>query len=158
MTLKEVVEQPGISCSCWEASIEPEAVDAFLLETRRKNPRAIIQVIGVGKSPNARMLEMVAAQTLMGVRLGASLAEKPELDLLLRLAGTRQIGEAFKKIGYKGKGRKLFLVAASELEDGTSRLRAELEKDSRFTAVKRKELGPGDLEKVEKAALLAVRL
>jgi tRNA threonylcarbamoyladenosine modification (KEOPS) complex Cgi121 subunit len=156
--VKDALELPAVSCSCWEAEMDSAEVDALLAEKRRKHPKAIIQVVGAARAPNARMVEMMAAQTLMAVKSGAKLAERPELDLLLRLAGTRQIGEAFRRMGYKAKGKRLFLVAASERDAGISRLRAEIAKDRRFTPVEGDKLAPGDLEKVEAAALLAVRL
>jgi len=156
--MKDAIEQPAIGCSCWEAKMKPEEVDQLLAEKRSEHPNAIIQVIGTRSAPNARMVEMVAAQTLMAVKSGAKLAERPELDLLLRLAGTRQIGEAIRRVGYKAKGKRLFLVAASETDGGLSRLRKEIAKDRRFVVVRGKELASGDLEKVEAAALLAIRL
>jgi len=102
---------------------------------------------------------MVAAQTLTAVKAKATLAERPELDLLLRLAGTRQIGEAFERIGYKSKRRSLFLVAASEGSKSALLLVGKaLGKDGRFVEVPTCEPAKEDLEMVERAALLAVRL
>jgi len=102
---------------------------------------------------------MIAAQTLTAARSGATLAERPELDLLLRLAGTRQIGEAFRRIGYKTKGKRLFVVAASEGSRAPMlRVGRAIAKDGRFSEVPKKQPARGDLELVERAALLAVRL
>jgi len=104
------------------------------------------------------MLEMIAAQTLRAARTGNSLVEKPEIDLLLRLAGTKQIGEAFKRIGYGSKKKGLFVIAASEgrLND----LRLLETKLSKFKAqqLPRRDLDEHELRSVERAALLASSL
>jgi len=102
---------------------------------------------------------MIAAQTLSAAKSGSTLAERPELDLLLRLAGTRQIGEAFLRVGYRSNGKRIFMVAASKGGGAAlRRLGKELAKDKRFDEIPRKKLTKGDLECVEVAALLAVRL
>ncbi len=109
--------------------------------------------------PNTGAVEMIAAQTLTAARSGATLAERPELDLLLRLAGTRQIGEAFRRVGYKSKGVRLFLVAASEgSRTPLLRVSRRLAKDTRFSEVPDRRPAEGDLDQVERAALLSVRL
>ncbi len=146
-------------CACWEVDLPPAEVEGLLSEMRRKSPKIILQVVGADRPPNPSAVEMIAAQTLTAVRSGSTLAERPELDLLLRLAGTRQIGEAFRRLGYKSGGRRFFMVAARE-GDGAAlvRLSKRLTKDSRFREVARKKLGKADLEQVERAALLAARL
>ena len=116
-----------------------------------------VTCIGAARAPNPSAVEMIAAQTLMAARSGFTLAERPELDLLLRLAGTRQIGEAFQRVGYKSNGKRFFLVAASD-EVALARLGKRLAADRRFAEVERKQLAEGDLEQVERAALLASRL
>jgi tRNA threonylcarbamoyladenosine modification (KEOPS) complex Cgi121 subunit len=95
---------------------------------------------------------MVAAQTLAAVASGTTLAKKPELDLLLRLAGTRQIGEAIERCGYKSAKGRLFLVAASEEEASLERVEG-LDPD-RFPRVAERSLSSDDLRFVERAALL----
>ena len=136
-----------------------EEAEVVLAKLRKENPEAIIQVFGAGTIPNAAAVEMVAAQTLTAAKSGSTLAERPELDLLLRLAGTRQIGEAFKRLGYKSDRKKLFVVAAS-MGDGApmTRLKKAMSKDRRFIEVEKKKLGKLDLQMVERAALLAARL
>jgi tRNA threonylcarbamoyladenosine modification (KEOPS) complex Cgi121 subunit len=113
----------------------------------------IFQIFASRRTPNPAAVKMLAAQTLAAADSGATLAKKPELDLLLRLAGTRQIGEAIERCGYKsGKGR-LFLVAASEEDVTTSRVSAL--DPQKFRRVKDRALSKGDLEFVERAALLS---
>jgi tRNA threonylcarbamoyladenosine modification (KEOPS) complex Cgi121 subunit len=101
---------------------------------------------------------MIAAQTLTAAKSGATLAEKPELDLLLRLAGTRQIGEAFRRVGYRSSGKRMFMVAAAGKGQRLKRLGDEMAKAKGFKEVKKRALAKADLEKVEVAALLSVRL
>ncbi len=154
-----VPRESSLHCECWEVKVEPEEVEGMLADMRKESPKAIIQVFGASRAPNAGAVEMIAAQTLAAVKSSSTLAERPELDLLLRLAGTRQIGEAFRRVGYKSVGKRLYMVAASE---GTGvalkRLRMRASRDRRFSLVAKKAPGKGDLEVVERAALLAARL
>jgi tRNA threonylcarbamoyladenosine modification (KEOPS) complex Cgi121 subunit len=144
---------------CWRVEVDPGEVEGVLAKLRKQNPSAIIQVFGAGIVPNAAAVEMIAAQTLTAAKSGSTLAERPELDLLLRLAGTRQIGEAFKRVGYKSGGKGLFMVAATLGRGGAmKRLTTALSTDRRFMEVAKKKLGKPDLQMVERAALLAARL
>jgi tRNA threonylcarbamoyladenosine modification (KEOPS) complex Cgi121 subunit len=149
----------GVHVACWEVGVQSDEVEDLLARTRKGSPGVIIQVIGGTRQPNPAAVEMIAAQTLEAARSGSTLAERPELDLLLRLAGSRQIGEAFRRVGYKSNDRRFFMVAASA-GSGASllRLSKRLAKDKRFTAVPKKAIGAGDLDEVERAALLAARL
>ncbi len=151
--------ESSFHCMCWEVHVRPGEVEGLLAKARTQGPKVIIQVFSASRSPNAGAVEMIAAQTLTAAESGSTLAERPELDLLLRLAGTRQIGEAFQRVGYKASGKRFFMVAAAE-GDGAAlrRLSKALARDSRFAEVERKKLAKGDLEQVERAALLSARL
>ena len=146
-------------CECWEVAVDPDELESLIARLREESPKAIIQVFGASRAPNVGTVEMIAAQTLMAAKSGSTLAERPELDLLLRLAGTRQIGEAFRRVGYKSNGKRLYMVAASEGTGASLKnLRKRASHDRRFALVARKPPGKGDLELVERAALLAARL
>jgi tRNA threonylcarbamoyladenosine modification (KEOPS) complex Cgi121 subunit len=141
--------------------VDPDDLESLLAGLRKESPKAIIQAFSAGRPPNAGAVHMIAAQTLTASKSGSTLAERPELDLLLRLAGTRQIGEAFRRLGYKsgGSGKRLFLVAASEGNGrALNRLIKRASHDRRFAPVAMKAPGEGDLELVERAALLAAKL
>jgi hypothetical protein len=96
-----VSSSDAIECACWEVDVRPKEVERLLSGLRADSRGVIIQVFRMGSPPNPRAVEMIGAQTLAAAKTGSTLAERPELDLLLRLAGTRQIGDAFKRIGYK---------------------------------------------------------
>jgi len=160
MTRVATVPREGsFHCVCWEIGAQPDELDALLARTRKRSPGVVVQIFRAGRAPNPTALQMIAAQTLTAARSGSTLAERPELDLLLRLAGTRQIGEAFLRVGYRSKGKRAFLVASTE-GDGwaLSRLGSQLAKDGGFSEVPRRKLAKGDVDRVEAAALLAVRL
>jgi tRNA threonylcarbamoyladenosine modification (KEOPS) complex Cgi121 subunit len=145
--------------ACWEVGAKPREMEALLAETRGKSPGVIVQVVGADNAPNPKAIRLIAAQTLTASKSGATLAEKPELDLLLRLAGTRQIGEAFARVGYKSSAKRYFMVAACEGGGGALRsLRKRLAEDGRFREVPLKEMGSEDLDMVERAALLSAGL
>jgi hypothetical protein len=178
---KEAEGGGRVRCGCWEIDMRPTEVEDMLSRMRAENRGVLIQVFRMGRPPNCAAVEMIVTQTLAVAGTPSTLAEKPELDLLLRLAGTRQIGDAFKRIGYKGgmeegddgeegitaatggsgsgKGKapkKLFMVAASaQGEDAFNLLLQRIAGDRRFKPVRKKPLEKADLETVERAALLA---
>ena len=152
-------DERSFHAACWEVRVPQEEVEGILATIRKENPGVIVQVIGAARAPNPGVIEMIAAQTLMAAESGCTLAERPELDLLLRLAGTRQIGEAFQRLGYKSNGKRFFMVAASEgSRPSMARMSKRLAADKRFTEVAKRQLAEGDLDQVERAALLAARL
>jgi hypothetical protein len=168
-----------VRCGCWEIDMRPTEIEGELSRMRTENASVLIQVFRMGRPPNCAAVEMIVTQTLAVAGTPSTLAEKPELDLLLRLAGTRQIGDAFKRIGYKGgmeegddgeeattspttgggegkAPKKLFMVAASgQGEDAFDLLLQRIAGDRRFKPVPKKPLEKADLETVERAALLA---
>jgi tRNA threonylcarbamoyladenosine modification (KEOPS) complex Cgi121 subunit len=153
-----MARETTLSCECWEVDVDPAEIERLLQGARKESPEAIIQAFSASRTPNGAAVEMIAAQTLTAARSGSTLAERPELDLLLRLAGTRQIGEAFKRVGYKSSGKRLFMVAASVAGEGLKSMRTRASGDRRFALVAKRRLGKVDLDLVERAALLAARL
>ncbi|MDA4123432.1 MAG: KEOPS complex subunit Cgi121 [Thaumarchaeota archaeon] len=135
-----------------------DSPEAELARLRSENPEAIIQLARFARAPNVRAIEMIAAQTLRARETDALVAERPEVDLLLRLAGTSQISEAIGRAGYKAGG-KLYLVAAGT-EAAISRLRRSLRatgKGTVYAILPTEDLDESGREMVEAAALLGTR-
>lgn len=145
-----------VDTGCWEASLGEGPTEAALARVREENPGVIVQFFKADEAPNPAAIELLAAQTLAASRSGATLAQRPELDLLLRLAGTRQIGEAFERAGYRSKKKRIFLVAASEGAGSLRQTKARVAKDARFSEIPKRELSGVDLALVERGALLSV--
>jgi tRNA threonylcarbamoyladenosine modification (KEOPS) complex Cgi121 subunit len=124
---------------------------AFLSARRRENARLVIQGFSKWVTTNESFVEMVAAQTLHAIKTGNLLAGKPEIDLLLRVAGTTQIATAISKIGAK-KG-EAFVVAFA----GPRQLLSELKEGAGWTRLPRNELTEAELGRIERAALLNAR-
>lgn len=158
--MKSSVPREGkFDCVCWEIRVPQDQLDSLLAKTRERSPGVVVQIFRTSRSPNPAALQMIAAQTLTAMQSGSTLAEKPELDFLLRLAGTRQIGEAFRRVGYKSDGKRTFLVAASAGNGAAlGRLGKGLAKVKGARQIPGRKLTQGDLDQVEVAALLAVRL
>jgi hypothetical protein len=138
-----------------------EEAASELKRLRSLHPRLAIQLVALSEVPGNRAVEMIGQQTLRASASGALLASRPEVDLLLRLAGTTQISEAIERSGYGAvgggeEGRKLMLVAA-----GAPRAVAGLERalaaDPRYRRLEGTEIGPRGLAMVETAALLGTR-
>ena len=110
------------------------------------NPGSIVQVVKLGATNNELLVEMLAAQTLQAESSGSLLAKKPEIDFLLRVAGTTQISKAIRALGVKAGAPFVLVVASRSALRGTRPMkRSELP---------RRELTAAELWKIEKAALL----
>jgi len=130
---------------------------AFLLpggaspeESKRRladaNPGSVVQAAKARMAQNERFVELLAAQTLRAESTGSLLANRQEMDLLLRLAGTTQISSAIRDAG-ASQGERFVLVVAG-------RRRARLPSGLGGKELQRRELTDSELEKVERAALL----
>ncbi|HYC27045.1 MAG TPA: KEOPS complex subunit Cgi121 [Nitrososphaerales archaeon] len=130
------------------ATMCPSTIDPVRAkeEARLGYPGTIVQVLGAGSPTNAKALEMLAAQTLEAAKSGELLANKPEVDFLLRVAGSTQIARALKTSGAV-KGSPFILVSFS-----TSRRPVHL----LGTPLTGTDLSDDDFALIEAAALLGV--
>ena len=106
----------------------------------------VVQTASEHAASNAFFVEMLAAQTLRARASGSLLAKSPEMDLLLRLAGTTQISKAIAEAGSVA-GKPFLLILAGEGGRAPG-------------AVLGKELPHGplteqELQRIERAALLS---
>ena len=114
-----------------------------------KFPGSIVQAVRADAATNGFFVEMIAAQTLRANGTQNLLARRPEVDLLLRLAGTNQISKAIEQMGAK-KGKPFLLVIAG----ADSRLAGLSAKELGGSELRRRELSSDELDRVEQAALL----
>jgi tRNA threonylcarbamoyladenosine modification (KEOPS) complex Cgi121 subunit len=110
------------------------------------NPGSMVQAAKGGLVGNEVFIELLAAQTLQAESSGGLLANKPEIDFLLRLAGTTQISRAIRDAGARS-GDQFVLVVA-----GRSTIRRPSGIDGK--ELPRLELTASELGRIEKAALL----
>lgn len=139
-----------------EADLDASEAEKELLRLRSSYPELIIQVVKMKRPLGARAVRMIAMQTLRARKSGALLADRPEVDLLLRLAGTDQITMALKTHGYKAAGTKLLAAAGPQGE--VDRLRKQLSGNGRYTVREEDEADEEGLAAVETAALLGTRV
>jgi tRNA threonylcarbamoyladenosine modification (KEOPS) complex Cgi121 subunit len=116
----------------------------------KANAGALIQTFDMAAASNGFFVQMIAAQTLRAALSGGLLAKKPEMDFLLRLAGTSQISEAISRVGTK-RGEPFGLVVAAASPGITDK------PPLRCRALPRLALTEAELGRVEKAALLGAR-
>ncbi|MBI3841083.1 MAG: hypothetical protein HY297_03895 [Thaumarchaeota archaeon] len=115
---------------------------------RAGSPRALVQTVSPAVATSSTLVEMLTAQTILASSTGNLLAQKREMDLLLRFAGTTQINKAIELAG-ASKGEPFVLVVAGPIAPSLAK---KLSAES-------SPLPPGDLSekellKVERAALL----
>ncbi len=124
-------------------AMDPDEAKAALA---RGNPGSVTQAVRAGSAENEALVEMIAAQTLQAKSSGGLLAKKPEIDLLLRLAGTTQISKAIREQGAK-KGEAFLAIVAGEALVGPP-------PGFGGDELPRRPLSPSELARVEEAALL----
>jgi tRNA threonylcarbamoyladenosine modification (KEOPS) complex Cgi121 subunit len=137
-------------------SLQPSAAESLLSVLRKKFPKLTVQLVTLDRETNARLLEFIGHQTINALAKKSLLADKPEVDLLLRLASTTQIGTALKRVGYGKSGNKV-LVAIGERSHLLRLRRYCMKHLPRPTPMRKSPLSARDLEKVELAALLSAR-
>jgi tRNA threonylcarbamoyladenosine modification (KEOPS) complex Cgi121 subunit len=153
--LERVIAAAALAARAPAGSGPSQATDAELLSLRSRHPALIIQLVTLKELPGNRTVAMIGQQTLRAAKTGALLAAKPEVDLLLRLAGTTQITVAIREAGYGARGEKL-LVAAGPADD-VEVLERELALDRRYQVLRGEEIDADGLAMVERAALLGTR-
>jgi tRNA threonylcarbamoyladenosine modification (KEOPS) complex Cgi121 subunit len=118
---------------------------------RDSSPGCVIQLLEDKVVSNSKLGLMIALQTHHAAARGTLLADKAEVDLMLRLSQTTQIAEALEKSGYK-PGHKSLLIAI-----GPSRQMSKIKRKVRRTGtiVPSKDLTRDELAKVERSALLS---
>lgn len=126
--------------------LTPETAKRALM---RDNPGSVVQATRREAAKNGFFVEMIAAQTFQARRSGTLLAKKPEIDLLLRLAGTTQIAAAIEEVGAKDGGSFLAIVASS--------YRTKRPPEFAEPALPRHPLSHEELDRIERAALLRSR-
>jgi tRNA threonylcarbamoyladenosine modification (KEOPS) complex Cgi121 subunit len=122
--------------------------DEAKLEFGSSNPSSIVQTGRAKSAANEFFVEMLAAQTLRAGSAGSLLAKKPEIDFLLRLAGTTQISKAIKQCGSR-KGEPFLLVVAGPKKINFPR-------SAKAKELPRGKLTKKELDRIEEAALLSV--
>jgi len=128
--------------SCGEDT-RPEDIKARLAAA---NPGSVVQTVGAGVIRNAVLAEMLAAQTFQAASSDRLLAKRPEVDLLLRLAGTTQISKAIKEGGARVGEPFLLVVAGRSLVRGIPALKGK--------ELPRSKLTETEHARIERAALL----
>ena len=113
------------------------------------NPGALVQAVSRDSARNENLLEMLAAQTFEAEASGSMLAKKPEIDFLLRVAGSTQISRAIAAKGAK-EGEPFLLVAAGKSE-------VEVLPELQGLELTRRSLSGAELAAVEHGALLSAR-
>jgi len=110
------------------------------------NPGSLVQAVKGGRVKNELLVELLAAQTFRAEASGSMLARKPEIDLLLRVAGTTQISRAIRGYGVvAGEGFLAINAGRNELRVPDGFGKAELP---------RRTLTAPELLMVERGALL----
>ncbi|QQG49165.1 MAG: hypothetical protein HY247_02310 [archaeon] len=106
----------------------------------------ILQALSLASAQNLGFVRMIAAQTVKARARGILLARKPEVDLLLRFAGTTQIKEAIRVAGAAtGKPFLLVVIGQAGALKGAGSIGKELPN---------RPLTKEELLRVERAALL----
>lgn len=94
----------------------PPAAEKLRLDLTSRYPGWLVQTLSAGSASNGALIEMIAAQTVYSMAAGALIAKRPEVDMLMRFAGTDQIAEALAKVGATGGDPYVLVVAHAGLE------------------------------------------
>lgn len=101
----------GSSIICF--LVQPQKNLLEVIDRIRKESGAIVQICSAECILSGRHIELVAHQTIKALKDGELLADKPEVDFLMRISLEDQINKAIKKCGYKGKPSILIIFGES---------------------------------------------
>lgn len=107
------------------------------------------QAVREDDSTNCCFFSMIACQTLEAMENGSMIARKPEIDILLRLAGTTQIDEAIREKGFRGGRDNVLILFGKSANVRKAAMGIKMKKLSK------KRLSKSELERIESAALLS---
>ncbi len=133
-------------CATIGAERDPEEVRRMVAA---EAPGCLVVTASVAAASGLACVEMMAAQTFSARAANTLLARKPEVDLILRLAGTTQISKAVQRVGAR-KGTPFVVVVATESGEEPSVTWSRVG----GRELERKSLTPDELGRIEKAALL----
>ncbi len=133
----------GVSCFIADDVNEVKKVK------EKKVEGVYIQALRADISDNCRFFSMVAWQTLTAKMEGSLIARRPEIDILLRIAGTTQIERAIDEFGLSEEGKNILLIFGDALKI------RELTKGIGLRRLKERTLTKRELYSIEKAALLS---
>lgn len=125
-------------------------VDAASFRARGKEG-VVVQTVSDSVPKNEHLYELLAAQTLTAAKSRELLGRKPEVDLLLRVAGTTQISEALARVGVRPGSPFVLVVCGTRALPKKLLDRCEKEGER----LPRRTLTARDLSMVEDAALLS---
>lgn len=124
--------------------------DDLARRVRKAFPGLLVQTADTSVASSERLVEMIGEQTFSAGEAGSPLAKKPEMDLLLRLAGTTQISRAIHEAGVR-RGKDFLLVVMGDEPD---LVRFESVEAPEWGRLPRRQLDEDDLHRIERAALL----
>ena len=123
----------------------------MMQDVRKVDSELIVQAVKDTGITNEFYYKMIAFQTLRAMATENLIAKKPEIDLLLRLAGTTQIAQALAKSGAR-ESKAFILVVA-----GKNKVVESLTVKRTWTRLARLPLSEKELASIEEAALLNAR-
>jgi tRNA threonylcarbamoyladenosine modification (KEOPS) complex Cgi121 subunit len=131
--------------------LPPEVdVEGIKKSVRGRDSGLLVQAFGTGTIGCRKLALMLSAQTIEAAKSSTMMAKRPEFDLLLRVAGTDQIGRAVSDVGFKKGARALLVVAG---EPGKVK-RAAKALARGYEALPDGDLSEEDFSRIEKAAVL----
>ena len=138
--------RPVVRCYLLSSGVDAEELKGRI---RRRLPSLLAQVVSSRLLGSETVAELLVWQTLYAKSSASLMAKTPEMDLLLRVAGTTQISEAIALAGAK-RGEASILIASGSRGD-LARLTSEFRPGKRL---QRRRLTPPESMLIEKAATL----
>ena len=95
----------------------PKNVDEFFRLVAEKHPTVSIQVVDLDRVPGHRYLTLATANALHSFRSNHPIGKTLGIELLLYIAGERQITEALKRVGIAPETRRVAIVAVGTSDE-----------------------------------------
>ena len=99
------------------ANASPKNIEEFFRLAAEKHPTVSIQVVDLDRVPGHRYLTLAVVNAIHSFRSNHPIGKTLGIELLLYLAGERQITEALKRVGVTAETRRVAVLAVGSADE-----------------------------------------
>jgi len=117
-----IFEVPELSRFVWISAFNarPENVDEFFHKAVDRHPTESLQLVDLDKVPGERYLRLASINALKSFSSKQPIARTLAMELLVYLAGERQIAVALKQVGVSPQTRRVAVIGVGASNDRVS--------------------------------------
>ena len=96
---------------------KPQNIDQVFASVAEKHPAVSIQLVDLDKVPGGRYLSLATVNAIQSFQSKHPIGKTLGMELLLYIAGEKQINEAIKRVGITAQTRRVAILAIGEPDE-----------------------------------------